>query len=52
MLDVGTSEGVSVERLDVEDDGNDIKVEPEASAEIRALMKAVSTRGGDRKMKG
>ena len=48
MLDVGTSEGISVERLDVEDDGHNIKLEPETCAEIRALMKAMSRRRSDR----
>ena len=49
VLDVGASEGVSVERLDVEDDGNDVKLEPQTSAQIRGLMKAVSTRRSDQR---
>lgn len=38
MLDVGTGEGVSLEGFDVEDDGNDVKIEPEASAKVRCLI--------------
>lgn len=43
MLDVGASKGISVERLDVEDDGNDIKLEPQAGAKIRSLMNGKHT---------
>lgn len=44
VLDVGASEGVCVERLDVEDDGNDVKPEPQASAKVGGLMILISTR--------
>jgi hypothetical protein len=48
VLDVGTGKGIGVDRLDVEDEGNNVKLEPQVSAKItRVLMKAVSTRRND-----
>ena len=41
VLDVGTSDRVSVERLDVEDDGDNIEVEPKMGAQVRGLTTAV-----------
>lgn len=37
VLDVGTSDGIGVERLDVEDDGDDVEIEPETGAQIGSL---------------
>lgn len=37
MFDVGTSDGVGVEWLDVKDNGNDVRLEPQACAQIRGL---------------
>lgn len=37
MLDVGTGDGIGVEGFDVEDDGNNVQVKPEAGAEIGSL---------------
>ena len=42
MLDVGASERVGVERFDVEDDGNNVKLKPQPGAKIRGLMKKMS----------
>ena len=39
MLDIGTREGVSMERFDVEDNGHDVEVSPEPGAQIGALKK-------------
>lgn len=44
VLDVGASEGIGVERFDVEYDGNDVKFEPQASAKVWGLMGMISTR--------
>ena len=38
-----------MERLDVEGDGNDVQFEPQASAKVRGLMKAVSARCHDQR---
>ena len=37
MFDIGASNGVCVERLDVEDDGDDIQLEPQAGAKVGGL---------------
>lgn len=44
MLDIGTGDGVSVERLDIEDDGNDVKVEPEPRAQVGSLQTDIKLR--------
>ena len=41
MLDAWTNDGIGVERLDVEDDGDDVEIEPETSAQVRGLEKAI-----------
>ena len=51
VLDVGASKGVGVERLDVEDDGNNVKIEPQPSAKVRGLMKMMSTRCRDQNVR-
>jgi len=38
VLDVEASEGVSVERFDVEDDGNNVKLKPQPGAKVRSLF--------------
>lgn len=38
VLQVGTSKRFGVERLDVEDDGNDVQLEPETGAKVRCLV--------------
>ena len=37
VLDVGTGDRVRVEGLDVEYNGDDVEVEPEAGAQVRSL---------------
>ena len=37
VLDVGTSQGIRMEGLDVENDGNNVEVKPEASEEVGSL---------------
>lgn len=37
VFQVGTCERFGVERLDIEDDGNDVQLEPETSAKVRCL---------------
>ena len=38
VLQVGTGKRFSVERLDVEDDGNNVHLEPETGAKVRCLV--------------
>ena len=40
MLNVGTGEGFGVERLDVEDDGYDVQLQPKAGAKVGCLVAA------------
>ena len=40
VFQVGTSERFSVERLDVENDGHDVQLEPEAGTKVRCLVNA------------
>ena len=39
VLDVRAGYGIGVERLDIENDGNDVEIEPEAGAQVRGLGK-------------
>ena len=45
---VGASSGFGMERLDVEDHGDNVQLQPEAGAKVRCLDNVSSRRGSER----